>query len=420
MSFTYHDHINLYRYSKKAARIRKLLLGEDADVDDEDEDDEDDDEEDIDVDDDDRVNASSDDEDDEDDDEDDEDDDEEEEEEDDEGEDDNDDGNDDGNNDMDHYIDEPKSRVKVKENSTDFFVEADTEADVAASKAVKSDKSKQSKQQASIKPKNKRSHAVKDAEEDEVVEEGWDMAENDDDEGEIDREMTYTYKPEDDPSDKPLNERTPLDVAMQKIAEKRRARKLGKKERLAELQQQEQARKAKSKSDRKYKKAASNAAGDDTEGDDEYNMRSLEKEEKLKSKLKVGKKNETLNKELKKLSAKNKGSVDFEMNFSDDRFAAVVDGDARYAIDPTSTLFKQTAGMKSILEEQRKRKRDNDPDFAVPLNTNTTNNKNANKNTAVVKSTEDSEQMDKESNIIASTGGNAKALANKLKKKFNK
>lgn len=191
---------------------------------------------------------------------------------------------------------------------------------------------------------------------------------------------------------------------MQKMAEKRRARKLAKKERQQQLQQEEQTRKAQAKEQRRKHK---NDGADDDAGDEEYNMRSLAKEAKLKAKVQAGSKSKNVLKELKKIAAKNKTSGEFEVDLGDDRFAAVVEGDARYAIDPTSTLFKQTAGMKSILDEQRKRKRDADPDFAQP------GSKRADPEPV-------NNYKDEANEISSKPSGSAKALADKLKKKFKK
>eukprot|EP01039_Chlorochromonas_danica_P004756 gene4756-5213_t len=47
----------------------------------------------------------------------------------------------------------------------------------------------------------------------------------------------------------------------------------------------------------------------------------------------------------------------FKVNTQDTRFAALFEGDARYGIDLTSSDFKATPGVQTILEEQRKRRR---------------------------------------------------------------
>lgn len=47
----------------------------------------------------------------------------------------------------------------------------------------------------------------------------------------------------------------------------------------------------------------------------------------------------------------------FKVNTQDTRFAALFEGDARYGIDMTSSDFKATPGVQTILEEQRKRRR---------------------------------------------------------------
>ena len=45
-----------------------------------------------------------------------------------------------------------------------------------------------------------------------------------------------------------------------------------------------------------------------------------------------------------------------QMDVKDERFAAVLDGDARFGLDPTSSAFKATPGMRAVLGEQRKRR----------------------------------------------------------------
>ena len=50
----------------------------------------------------------------------------------------------------------------------------------------------------------------------------------------------------------------------------------------------------------------------------------------------------------------------FEVDVADARFAKVLDGggDGRFGLDPTAPAFKQTPGMRKVLEEQRRRRRE--------------------------------------------------------------
>ena len=50
------------------------------------------------------------------------------------------------------------------------------------------------------------------------------------------------------------------------------------------------------------------------------------------------------------------GGDSFQLDTSDSRFAALLEGDARFGIDTTSNEFKKTDGMKQILAEQVKRR----------------------------------------------------------------
>jgi hypothetical protein len=168
---------------------------------------------------------------------------------------------------------------------------------------------------------------------------------------------------------------TPFEKTKRKLADKRRLRKQQKKERLAlELKERVEA-----KQKQKQKGVSRNKASEDVEDEKEdgeqaeYNMRSLVKEETLKMKLQTGfvssscphlypltsyfpchrKKNKYIAKELSRVALENAGASLFNVDVSDARFAPVFDGaDARFGIDPTSTLFKQTEGMKSILQRQ--------------------------------------------------------------------
>ena len=145
--------------------------------------------------------------------------------------------------------------------------------------------------------------------------------------------------------------------------------------------------------------------------------------------LLYSKKNKRLSKELKKLTTANEPASSFSLNVTDDRFSALLQGDARYGIDPTSTLYKPTEGMKAILQEQRRRKRPND-DLAVPDeatgNGNVQHDSNAihtNNNTTTSADVSTSKRLkgsDNDSSIqaVESNVNDAKMLAKKLKSKY--
>lgn len=81
---------------------------------------------------------------------------------------------------------------------------------------------------------------------------------------------------------------------------------------------------------------------DDSE-EGEYDMRLVLKREKEKGKK------------------KHRGKVEkedaFRVDLSDNRFASLLEGDSKFGLDPTSSDFKATGGMKDILKEQQKRRK---------------------------------------------------------------
>lgn len=96
-------------------------------------------------------------------------------------------------------------------------------------------------------------------------------------------------------------------------------------------------------------------AGDDDNGDggaaQHFDMREIEKAEKLARKKGKGKKH------LKKTTTAGAATPDeFQIETEDPRFAALFESH-EYAIDPTSSKFKKTREMERLLEEGRKKKR---------------------------------------------------------------
>lgn len=97
-------------------------------------------------------------------------------------------------------------------------------------------------------------------------------------------------------------------------------------------------------------------AGDDDNGDggaaQHFDMREIEKAEKLARKKGKGKKH------LKKTTTAAGAATpdEFQIEIEDPRFAALFESH-EYAIDPTSSKFKKTREMERLLEEGRKKKR---------------------------------------------------------------
>jgi hypothetical protein len=198
--------------------------------------------------------------------------------------------------------------------------------------------------------------------------EGMDVPDDedgDDDNGE--GNMSLTYIPEASKSslkggdDKNL---TPFEAMQQKLAEKKKAKKMAKKERAEEEKKRQEAEAAEMKKQKAAKKRAGGKkdnADDTSDADDgfdelenDFDMRDIQKAEKLSSKK--GKLSRRARRELKELADKNKAASSFKMDLKDDRFGALLEGDARFGIDLTAPEYKETSAMKEILGEQRKRR----------------------------------------------------------------
>jgi hypothetical protein len=93
----------------------------------------------------------------------------------------------------------------------------------------------------------------------------------------------------------------------------------------------------------------------DEEQAKDYDMRGLTKLERQSSKKLKGKRkrqHETL--------AANVSGQDFQIDTSDSRFAALLDGsDDRFGIDRTNPAYKETGAMKELLHEQTMRRNKN-------------------------------------------------------------
>ena len=96
-------------------------------------------------------------------------------------------------------------------------------------------------------------------------------------------------------------------------------------------------------------------AGDDdsANGKNDYDMRGLERMQKVKDKKLRGARKR---KEAKKTA--NVTGTDFAVDVADERFQALLDGtDGRFGIDRTDARFRDTEGMHKILDEQTRRRR---------------------------------------------------------------
>jgi hypothetical protein len=84
-------------------------------------------------------------------------------------------------------------------------------------------------------------------------------------------------------------------------------------------------------------------------------MRGLAKLERHAGKKLKGKRK----RQMETLAA-NVSGQEFQIDTTDDRFAALLDGtDDRFGIDRTNPMYKETGAMKTLLEEQTKRKKKN-------------------------------------------------------------
>ncbi|KAF3052603.1 pre-rRNA-processing protein esf1 [Didymella keratinophila] len=121
----------------------------------------------------------------------------------------------------------------------------------------------------------------------------------------------------------------------------------------AEKKADNRAKRAKKREEKEAEEAANAAERAKLEllmADDEdskmrhFNMNEIEKAEKAKKKGKKGKKNAPIVED------------DFKINTADPRFAKLYESH-EYAIDPTNPRFKETSGMKALLEEGRKKRK---------------------------------------------------------------
>lgn len=100
--------------------------------------------------------------------------------------------------------------------------------------------------------------------------------------------------------------------------------------------------------------ADGNGEGDDEDGDDEgdrnFDLKSIQKSEKVK-----GLKGKRKAKEMKKLSKKSGLQEGFEFDAADPRFGALYAKGTPFQLDPTDPKFKKTEANQRIFQERRKR-----------------------------------------------------------------
>eukprot|EP01032_Pedospumella_encystans_P010090 gene10090-11822_t len=208
---------------------------------------------------------------------------------------------------------------------------------------------------------------------DDDVPEGFskdDIGSDDDEEEEDGEGKSMTYMPDlgkDILARKRGTEETPYEAEQRKMAEKKKARKTAKKayqeaqeaEKKASVLGQAAGKKSKGgkaaapvvlTEDERRKQAALELLFDE-DGKDDYDMREVVKAEKDKSR---GKKS---NKRKKaKLGEENGAEDNFKIDTADDRFSKLFEGDSRFGIDKTSTEFRPTPAVQTILSEQTKRR----------------------------------------------------------------
>jgi hypothetical protein len=91
----------------------------------------------------------------------------------------------------------------------------------------------------------------------------------------------------------------------------------------------------------------------DEEDQKDFDMRGIARLEKLKDKKLTGSRKR---KEMKK--AEDITGVDFKIDTTDNRFAALLEGDdERFGIDVTDPHYKSTPAMRDILAQQSKQRR---------------------------------------------------------------
>ena len=202
---------------------------------------------------------------------------------------------------------------------------------------------------------------VGDSEDDDFFLQGDEDHEEDDnkDGSDIDKEYSFIPGENTGATDTVIqHEESPFEKIKRKLAEKRRAKKLKKKE-----QNKEKENEARHNDDIKtnslqnsqlqtmVKKTASKDVLDlmfSDSGEGDYDMRAVVKAEK---------ESKTSKKPKKKKQNGIAESDNFKIDLTDDRFAAMMQGDSKFGIDPLAPEYKETQAMRKVIKEVKKRRK---------------------------------------------------------------
>ncbi len=175
-----------------------------------------------------------------------------------------------------------------------------------------------------------------------------------------DVDMEYSFVPGENVgeanSDAPTDE-TPFEKIKRKLAEKKKAKKASKKE-LTKTKEAKEGERNGGKITNiqhphlqtKAKVAASKEELDLMFADDgdDYDMHAVVKAERAKKKKKKPKKED---------QDETAAPDDFKIDVTDTRFAALMQGDAKFGIDPLATEYKETQAMRKVIKEVKKRRK---------------------------------------------------------------
>ena len=170
-------------------------------------------------------------------------------------------------------------------------------------------------------------------------------------------EKTFTFVPEDVNTDNTKREQeTPFEATLRKLAEKKKKRKLAKKEFQRNLELHPHLNVVGNDQNKTVNNEALELMFDnqDNNASDDYDMRKIAKfqQEQLSGKKKKSKYKKKSRKEDEKPAG-----LDFRVDMTDKRFSNVFDGsNEHFGIDRTSSEFKDTENMRDILKEQRRKR----------------------------------------------------------------
>jgi hypothetical protein len=222
-------------------------------------------------------------------------------------------------------------------------------------------------------------------------------------------EITFSYVPEADAQEEKeasLEGLTPYEIELKKSSERKKQRKQDRKQVVEGLQQNQADALKKIQDDLKKKKKKQILEEDEQEFNDEDRLVHQLKPWEVERQASNEKKRQRLEKKLKKKKhsgfeeaveddgshKNNKIGAEAEVDVTDERFRRIFEGsDSNFGIDRTFNEFKETKGMKTILQEQKKRR-----EMKGKANASTDNTNNANTDKQEISS-----------------------LANKLKRKFS-